>query len=59
MKKTRAKKPLDQKFDKPWQLLLNDGLFEKLELARSKGLNVQAVFRKDLEKRLNQILEIA
>lgn len=59
MKKTRAKKPIDQKFDKPWQLLLNDGLFEKLELARSKGFNVQAVFRKDLEERLDRILETA
>lgn len=59
MNKTRAKKPVDKKFNKPWQLLLNDRLFEKLELARSKGFNVQAVFRKDLEERLNQIIEAA
>ena len=59
MTKTRTKKAQDNKHNKPWQLLLTEGLFEKLELAREKGVNVQTIFRKDLEARLDKILEQA
>lgn len=58
-RKPRALKAEQDKFNRPYQLLLNEALQEKLELARSKGFNIQTVIRNELEVKLNRFLETA
>lgn len=59
---TRKPRPLkaeQDKFNKPYQVLLNESLHVKLELARSKGFNIQTVIRNELEVKLDRFLETA
>ena len=59
IRKQRPLKLDQDRFNKPYQLLLNEALHEKLELARSKGFNIQTVIRNELEVKLDRFLETA